>query len=797
MKRFLQIMIVISMILSCCPFISVGAGTIKVSWNEECLTGGELTASISGVEDGVVAFLAVYSDGGLTNVASARPENSLLEISVNISEVCSGSIAKLFLWNEESIKPEAKVLSVVTPEGIENNYAGDDDDNTGNGENNTDDDNTDNDGNNTDDDNTGNGGNNTDDDNTGDKDNIANEEKEIWVSDNQINNHASSVAYHEFDALNGEYVISFSLTVNQKGDNAVLIGSSENGDLIYGTASALLLFNNNYFSVRNGDGNGGYSASAVNLCAFTINETYFVVFEGNATNNTYKVSITDESGNTYTSGSIAARKNASALDTIAFISNSNNTTVTDGQYSNYLFYASDFTAEAVIDDPVYSGFAGMYYGIKANGKYIRGNNGKISADYTSVKDSSAMFFPRNMGDGSYAFLCRSSDRRITSSALNGNLTSADYVTSNASQHWIMEKAEEFTDEMPAYYLKSMNNGFYIGVVNGYLTAVNESRKAVFQFEALYDESPLYLVSQTEAYAMLSKAQRARLEEVYESVAGDIFGRYGSTDTKWTERVRMDSTFSEVLDGSLSVSKQYSKLCELLNSENGYIIENLDTYNVSKSLPETNGLYCKTDGGEYGSYVFWNSTVLKGTRYTLTIYEADGTIQQTINLYVHDDGVPKQNAETLKEAIVQIPYSYRKHIKNVRIRSDNANSFNGGGSDIYIRLDYVMTDVNRMLGTLIHECSHGIDQNNGNWSIGSGWADAMKNDMYMTSVYANSSNAEDFAEFGRLYFACCGNQDMQKALQILFPERYASYYRLRNSRMGGFSLWEDTETLAWR
>lgn len=748
MKKLICFILILCLALSACPVFSSDEDVITVLWSAQELAGGDLSVEVWGAEDGLWAILALYSDGALCKTARVKTENSSARITVSAdgSEDC----AKLFLWNTE-LSPAARVLSVLTPSGAE--YIG------------------------------------------GTKYTQPDETVEIMVSDDQLVNKPSSVAYHTFDAITGEYKISFSLTVLKNGDNAVMLGDSANGALAYNTSSAILLMTGGSFSVRNGDGKGGYSDTAAALCDAVEGETYAAIFEGSVSTNTYTVSITDSEGKTYTSGEVAARLNASSLDTIAFISNGHSTVVSsDGKYSDYYFCAADFKAEAVEDDPVYEGFAGLYYGIKANGKYIRGNNGKLSADYAEAKDSSAMFLPRYMGDGSYAFLCKSSSRRITAASKNSQLASADYASNDLTQHWYLEESENSTAQQPAYYLKSMYNDCYAGVVNGYMAAVSEENKTELQFVPLYSESPLYLVSLTDAYAALESKQRARIEEIYESVAGDIFGRYGSGDATWTMRTRFDNTFTEILDGTLaSFDKQYAALCNLLNSENGYVIENLDTYSPDTALPGK-GAYYETDDGTYGYYNFWSTTYLNGTLYKYSIYEDDGTLQQTVNLYVEDNDVAKGNAATFKKTFLLIPYVYRRHVQNVRIRNDNADSYNGGGSDIYIRTKWINESVSNMLGTLIHECGHGIDQNSGVWSTGSGWVAAMSADMYMASKYANSSKAEDFAEFGRLYFLCYGNRDMQKGLQLLFPERYASFYRLRNNRYGGFSLWDDTEYL---
>ncbi len=336
---------------------------------------------------------------------------------------------------------------------------------------------------------------------------------------------------------------------------------------------------------------------------------------------------------------------------------------------------------------------------------------------------------------------------------------------------------------------------YIGLSGGYLAAVNEANKVEMVFDPLPDESPLYQVSLTEAYAKLTAAQRERIEMLYETVAGDVFDRYSQSDyVNWTSRARLDKAFTEVLSGDLDEDAQYKRLVGMLNKDNGYIVENSDSYTVSASLPGTENLRYEIDDGTPGIYeLHWDHSKQNGTKYNLEIYDGD-ELQQTIQILVHDNEIAKKNFETFLSVVTRIPYVYRQYIRTVKIRQDDANSFNCGASEMYIRENFHMSDQNRMLGTAMHELNHSFDQSNGLWSHGKSWAKAMAADMIMTTKYARTSVDEDFAEFGRLYAACYDNQDRQKALQALFPNRYASYWRLRNNNLGGFQLWEDTEYL---
>ncbi len=745
MKKLFKIMFVLFAVLLCSAG-AVRAESVKVGWNKGALTSGELSVTLSGAEDGLTAVLALYEGDALVSVNHRTVENSAAEIKADVENAENG-IAKLMLWDWNNLNPMSEVLSIITPDGVT--------------------------------------------------------PEQLWVSDNQRQNKPDSVAYHDIEpALDGKYTVSFELTINANGDNAILFGDSSNGALEYASSSAILLFRDGNFAVRSGDGNGRYNADAVNLCAAEIGKVYKVEVHGDITSNTYTVSVTDENGNTYNSDELHARKNGSKLDTIALISNQHNTVVTDGGYSDFLFYIKKFLAVKIAqepEDPTYNGFAGMYYGITVNGKYIRGNMGKISADYEAVTDVSAQFIPRDMADGTFSLLCRSSNRRITTADLKSPLPSGDYATNDKTQHWYLEESENYTPKHLSYYLKSADNDVYIGLSGGYLSAVNEANKVELVFYPLPDESPLYQVSLTDAYARLTSAQRKRIVTFYETMAGDVFDRYSSGDyVNWTFRARLDKAFADILSGNLDEDAQYERLVGILSGENGHlIVYNNNNYRASMSLPGTENLRYEIDEGTPGRYnLMWPGadSIQDATMYNLKIYDGN-ELQQTIALYVQDNNtIAEGNFNTFLNVITKVPYIYRRLIDTVKIREDNAGQYNCYNSNgLYIRLKRT-PDQSEMLDKLIHECNHSIDRSNGNWSGGGPWAKAMEDDMIRATSYASTNQVEDFAEFGRLYALCYDNQDRQKALQILFPNRYASYWRLRNNNLGGFQLWEDTEYL---
>ncbi|MDO4563109.1 MAG: hypothetical protein Q4C12_04675 [Clostridia bacterium] len=741
MARVLQRAIVLCVFLMSATFSVFAADVV---WNADTLSDGKLTAAVEGADNGTRAILCVYNDNLLLALTDAVVADFKATLSLDISNVSNDCYACVYVWEMGKLMPCEYVLSTITPQGITDGAGG------------------------------------------------------LWVSDNQIVNRADSVAIKSFYPLYGAYEVEFDLTINTKGDNAILLGDSDNGILSYQTAGATLLFNGDNFVVRNGNGDGSYLDTGVTVCEASAGVSYHVTFSGDVRTNTYTVTIAD-SETSYTSDLLTARTHCARINSLAAISNGHNTTHEDnGSYSGQRFYVENFKRRNIDSEPeYYTGFSGRYYFLREakSGLYARGNNGRVSVDYATVSDSStdAQFLPRDMGDGTYALMCRSSSNRITStsSAAGETLQSAAYETNNNSQHWILKPVS-----INAYLLRHSESNLYAAVSNGYLTTAQNGD--IFYFIAADSVSPLVRIAETEAYISLTNTQKERFETIYESVAGDVFGRYGG-NTEFTPRLRMDSLFNEILDGEFTAAEAKTKLEEFLNDTNNHIYNNQASFvAVSASLPNTAGTYFEKGDGVYsqrvdgeGGYYFWSGTYLSGYLYPLSIYSADGVLEQSIELYVEDQSNAAANAELFCNTIIQIPYVYRQYIKTARIRNDSANSFNCGASDLYIRINYV-TNADSMRSTLTHELSHSVDYSTGSWSQGAGWSSAMSADMYTVSTYARTSKYEDFAEFGRLYFECYGNADMQKGLQILFPNRYASFWRLRNNSLGGFALWTDTQ-----
>ncbi len=121
-----------------------------------------------------------------------------------------------------------------------------------------------------------------------------------------------------------------------------------------------------------------------------------------------------------------------------------------------------------------------------------------------------------------------------------------------------------------------------------------------------------------------------------------------------------------------------------------------------------------------------------------------------------------------EAIARTPYAIRQYVHWLYWKAgDGANSFNGGGNAIWIRLNYEPATSQQITSTLCHELGHILDSNvlpdNNVWS----YAESL--DAIPISGYGATNQAEDLAEFNKLFFMS-RDTDAFQYLEQIYPNR---------------------------
>jgi hypothetical protein len=150
---------------------------------------------------------------------------------------------------------------------------------------------------------------------------------------------------------------------------------------------------------------------------------------------------------------------------------------------------------------------------------------------------------------------------------------------------------------------------------------------------------------------------------------------------------------------------------------------------------------------------------------------DGDVEGQVHKFTfvsNEEDVPM--VERSIEAIGRVPYAIRQYVHKLYWKAgDGANSFNGGGNEIWIRLNYEPATSMQIASTLCHELGHILDSNvlpnNDVWS----YAESL--DGCPVSGYGASNQAEDLAEFNKLYLMSLGT-DTFDDLKKTYPNRFA-------------------------
>ena len=113
MKKMFKTILVLFAVLLCFAGAAMAEGA-KVEWDMDALAAGELSASLSGAEDGLTAVLALYDGDTLVSVSHKTVRNSVAELKADVQNAENGA-AKLMLWNWKNMSPASPVLSTITP----------------------------------------------------------------------------------------------------------------------------------------------------------------------------------------------------------------------------------------------------------------------------------------------------------------------------------------------------------------------------------------------------------------------------------------------------------------------------------------------------------------------------------------------------------------------------------------------------------------------------------------------------------------------------------------------------------
>lgn len=314
-----------------------------------------------------------------------------------------------------------------------------------------------------------------------------------------------------------------------------------------------------------------------------------------------------------------------------------------------------------------------------------------------------------------------------------------------------QKMELIPDEDGYYSISPSHCPLYLADVDGVLVQTDkEGDNTKWSLEYVCG-SLLSAVEDSEGYKLLSDNRRSAVSRYFFS---DLWISRQAANNAELKLAKADYA-------SLSPEEQAALLEDCLNYE--------ASFQVGGTLPYDSVAEYKIVSKTYDeAYDIW-----RGHKCPCWIYEVEmaGDAEGQLHKFTfvsNEEDVPM--VERSIEAIGRVPYAIRQYVHKLYWKAgDAANSFNGGGNEIWIRLNYVPETSMQIASTLCHELGHILDSNvlpdNDVWS----YAESL--DGCPISGYGASNQAEDLAEFNKLYLMSLGT-DTFDDLQKTYPNRFA-------------------------
>lgn len=278
----------------------------------------------------------------------------------------------------------------------------------------------------------------------------------------------------------------------------------------------------------------------------------------------------------------------------------------------------------------------------------------------------------------------------------------------------------------------------------------------FTFEYV-GQTPMGNLRESEGYKALDAVTRERFDSfVYTTLP---FGARVQSEVE--NRLIMSDYYNISVDEQVAVLKDCLKITVYGQVDFGEI------------LPDNEKAKYEITAKTYQeSYDVWRGTMLPVWMYSVKMEgDVPGQIHEWTMISTVEDSSIVTDAIN---ALSRFPYAIRKHIRRLIYRQDSANSYNGGGDTIWIRLTWVPNE-KQIAHTLAHELGHVLDSNL--TSESALWDRAREADMVPMSSYGNSNRAEDLAEFSRMFNLLRTDSEALKELEKVYPNRFAAYAAL--------------------
>jgi len=305
-----------------------------------------------------------------------------------------------------------------------------------------------------------------------------------------------------------------------------------------------------------------------------------------------------------------------------------------------------------------------------------------------------------------------------------------------------------------YTLTAMHSKLVLDVQNDIVIQTSQTNSDTQKWELVY-------VGDSIMRSVLTSPGFLALDENYQRA----FKAYLYQPVGYSQRVQT------TVEGLL-LSKDYENLSA--EEQKQILIESLKTVPYDMVTGDvTKKVNAKYTTGE--KYKIENFDIWRGDRRTVWAVdvemEGNGTETHKFTVYSEVENTPV--IQRMIDTMAVFPYGVRKFVKSFIYKPDPANNYNGSNNTIWIRTNYE-PPLSQMIQTTAHELGHVVDFSTG---MDSRWNRAISNDIVPVSGYGNTNRYEDLAEFSRLYWISQGNENMEKAMEIIYPNRYREFVNM--------------------
>ncbi|MBQ7875748.1 MAG: RICIN domain-containing protein [Clostridia bacterium] len=418
----------------------------------------------------------------------------------------------------------------------------------------------------------------------------------------------------------------------------------------------------------------------------------------------------------------------------------------------------------VTDKPADDPFNGKYFRLKhvATGRYLcvehaNTNDGaKVVVAGRDDSNSNQVWGFTLMDEGFYKIFNQNSKKSIDVGAFS--TVAGTELTQYTANGGTNQQIKPVKNEDGTYTIIIRHSSLAITATDRFTTQEEVTNADTQKFELEYvGQTPMGNLKESAGYKALDAVTRERFDSyVYSSLPFSIQVQNGVEN-----KLIMSDYYN------ISEEEQVKVLKDCMT------ITAYGQVNFGKIIPDKENAKYEIKSKTYKeSYDVWRGTMLPVWMYEV---EMAGDVEGQVHNWTMISTVEDSSmVEDSINALSRFPYAIRKHIRRLIYRTDSANSYNGGGDTIWIRLNWIPNE-DQIAQTLAHELGHVLDSNL--TSESALWDRAIAADMVPMSHYGNSNRTEDLAEFSRAFNIVRTNEEELKELQKVYPNRFEAYAAL--------------------